>query len=78
MAKGVTQVTGANLGLGLTGLAGPGGDQSGKEVGTVCLALYDARNDQAQTLEEYFGDQRERVRIMAAKTALNMVRLYLA
>ncbi len=77
MAQGVAEVTGVQLGLGITGLAGPDGDGSDVPVGTVCLSLYDKRNEKNHTLKDYFGDERERVRIMAAKTALNMVRRYL-
>ncbi|MDR0324501.1 MAG: competence/damage-inducible protein A [Oscillospiraceae bacterium] len=74
MARGVCDVTGAELGLGLTGLAGPGSDGSSVPVGTVCVALYDARNGTRQTLRRNFGDERGRVRTMASLTALDMVR----
>jgi nicotinamide-nucleotide amidase len=74
MARGCCRVTGAELGLGLTGLAGPGGDGSGVPVGTVCIALFDARDGSQRTLRRSFGDERDRVRTMASLTALDMVR----
>lgn len=77
MAKGVCRCTGAELGLGVTGLAGPDGDGSDTPVGTVCLSLYDSRSGYEKTVSDYFGDERHRVRVMAAGTALNLIRLYL-
>lgn len=77
MASGVCRVTGAELGLGITGLAGPGGDGSDTPVGTVCLALFDARDGSSHTLTRNFGDERGRIRTMASLTALDMVRRHL-
>ncbi|MCL2083425.1 MAG: competence/damage-inducible protein A [Oscillospiraceae bacterium] len=77
MAKGIAQLMGAEIGLGVTGLAGPDGDGSETPVGTVCIALYDARNDSSRAVKKLFGTERERVRLMSSKSALNMVRLYL-
>jgi nicotinamide-nucleotide amidase len=74
MAQGCCRVTGADLGLGLTGLAGPDGDGSNTPIGTVCIALYDARDGFGRTLTRNFGDERNRVRGMASLTALDMVR----
>lgn len=39
MAEGVRQLTGAEVGLGVTGIAGPGGGSEGKPVGLVYLAV---------------------------------------
>ena len=74
MAQGVCAATGSELGLGLTGLAGPGSDGSEIPVGTVCVALYDARDGSHTALRRNFGDERARVRNMASLTALDMVR----
>lgn len=77
MARGCCGVTGAELGLGLTGLAGPGGDNSNVPVGTVCIALYDCRDGTETVVTRNFGDERERVRTMATMTAIDMVRRHL-
>ncbi|MDR1692759.1 MAG: competence/damage-inducible protein A [Oscillospiraceae bacterium] len=74
MAEGVCKATSAELGLGITGLAGPSGDGSETPVGTVCIALCDARTGVATALTRNFGDERGRIRNMAALTALDMVR----
>ena len=77
MARGVCQCTGAELGVGVTGLAGPDGDGSGTPVGTVCLALHDARNSCEQAATHHFDGGRQRVRELAADAVLEMVRVYL-
>ena len=49
MADGVRRVLGADVGLALTGVAGPA-EQDGQPVGTVCLAVAgpdSARHDAA-------------------------------
>jgi len=74
MAQGVCKATGAELGLGVTGLAGPLGDGSDTPVGTVCITLHDARTGTDTTVTRNFGDSRHRVRIMASGTAIDMVR----
>ncbi len=77
MAESVCRVTGATLGVSVTGLAGPGGDGSDVPVGTVCLALHDAAEGRTLVKSGNFGDERHRVRQMACNTALDMVRRYL-
>ncbi|HEX2924282.1 MAG TPA: CinA family protein [Chloroflexota bacterium] len=39
MAEGVRRVIGADLGIGITGVAGPGGGSPGKPVGLVFIAV---------------------------------------
>lgn len=81
MAAGVRQRSGADIGVGITGIAGPGGAvpaQEGrpeKPVGLVHLACADKNGIVVQ--EQRFPGDRRRVRTRAALTALNMVRLRL-
>jgi nicotinamide-nucleotide amidase len=74
MARGVCEATGAELGLGITGLAGPASDGSDVELGTVCIALYDRRDGSCEQVRRNFGDERGRVRNMSSLTALDFVR----
>ena len=77
MAASVCRATGATLGIGVTGLAGPGGDGSAVPVGTVFVALHDTLTGKTVTRSGNFGDERHRVRQMACNTALDMVRRHL-
>jgi len=75
MAEGICRVTGASLGLGVTGIAGPEGETPGKPVGLVYIAL--ATGDKMFCKRHIFPGQRTGVRVGATNTALNMVRLFL-
>ncbi|MDO4812292.1 MAG: nicotinamide-nucleotide amidohydrolase family protein [Eubacteriales bacterium] len=76
MAEGVRAVTGADLGVSVTGVAGPASDERNNPVGTVYLAL--ATQDGTSCTLCRFGDQsRERIRSLAADSAFDMVRQYL-
>jgi len=75
MAELVRTKLGADLGLGITGLAGPEGD--GKNpVGTVYVAMATAMDTFIAPLE-LGGSGRSRIRTYAAHYALDMVRRYL-
>ncbi len=54
MALGVCKETGAEVGVGITGIAGPTGGVPGKPVGTVCFGI--AINGTVKTWREQFGD----------------------
>jgi len=75
MARGIRNRAGADIGLSVTGIAGPGGGTPQKPVGMVCFALADDRGVIAR--EERFGGSRTDIRDRAAKYALNLVRLRL-
>ena len=75
MAQGVRQFAGADLGLSITGIAGPTGGTAKKPVGLVYLGLADRQT--AQTLRcQFFGD-RDAIKTQAAQTALDWLRRYL-
>ncbi len=72
LAQGIRQITGATLGLGVTGIAGPGGATETKPVGRVYIALSDAQN--TECTEKNFRGDRERVREFTTQQALDLVR----
>lgn len=77
MAYGALHASGADLAVGITGIAGPGGALPGKPVGTVYLAGADARSGKAWLQRLTLGGYRERsiIRTRAALYALDLLRL---
>jgi len=71
MAGSVKKMLKADIGIGITGVAGPGGGTAAKPVGMVWVAL-DAEERQARCLR-LFGT-REEVRQRASQAALDMIR----
>ena len=71
MAAGVRSTFGADLGLAVTGVAGPTG-QSGRRVGTLCLGVADTNGTATSTLTAP-GD-RTQVRLWACAVALDLLR----
>ena len=76
MAENVARHFGANIGVGITGIAGPGGGTEEKPVGLVYIGL---QIDDTNTVEKclFSSKNRQWIRSVAAMTALNMVRLRL-
>ena len=76
MAYGALQASGADLAVGITGIAGPGGALPGKPVGTVYLAGADARSGKAWLMRLELGGYAERsiIRTRAALYALDLLR----
>jgi nicotinamide-nucleotide amidase len=72
LAEGVRGRTGASIGVGITGIAGPTGGSKEKPVGLVFVALSDERGTQIR--EFHFPGSRDRVRHWATQMALEMVR----
>jgi nicotinamide-nucleotide amidase len=72
LAEGIRRRSGATLGLGITGIAGPGGATPEKPAGTVHIALANASSVNERAFR--FPGDRERVRWQAAQSALDMVR----
>jgi len=72
LADGIRARTGATLGLGITGIAGPTGATDSKPVGLVYVAVSDAQGTNA--IDRTFRGDRERVREWAAQLALDLVR----
>lgn len=72
LAEGVRLKTGASIGLGITGIAGPTGGRVDKPVGLVYIALSTEADLDCQ--EFRFPGDRERVRRFASQMALDMIR----
>lgn len=75
MAVGVCDVSGANVGVGITGLAGPSGGTEKLSVGTVCFGF--CVNNQIFTETQLFSGDRNTVRResvdFAIKTLLKLI-----
>lgn len=74
MAEGVRQISQSTLGLGVTGIAGPGGGSEEKPVGTVFIALSSPKGTISKKYQ-FWGD-REQIKIITAHTAIDWVRRY--
>ncbi len=72
LADGIRRRTGAMIGVGVTGIAGPSGGSPEKPVGTVHIAVTGA--GAARERELHLTGDRERVRWQAAQIALDLVR----
>jgi nicotinamide-nucleotide amidase len=72
MSAGIKQRTGADVGLSVTGVAGPTGGSAAKPVGTVWLSIAQAGRHEAK-LFRFVGD-REHVILGTSQVALNWLR----
>jgi dihydroneopterin aldolase len=71
MAEGARRLTGADIAVSVTGIAGPGGGTPEKPVGLVWFGLASA--DCVRTEKAIFGGDRRRVREQAVVHALGML-----
>jgi nicotinamide-nucleotide amidase len=72
MARGIRQRVGSSIGVGITGIAGPGGGTPEKPVGLVYIAVSDKQK--TESLVCNFRGDRERIRQWSAQQALDLVR----
>ena len=75
MAEGIRDRARVNVGIGITGIAGPTGGTPEKPVGTVVVAVVTDRGSRVRTLQLFGG--REQVKYQSTQAALNMLRLML-
>ena len=71
MARGAARVLGCDYALSTTGIAGPGGEEPGKPVGTVWVGLHTPRGESATCIQA--GGNRQQVRREAVLTALDVL-----
>lgn len=76
MASGIRRVSGADIGISVTGIAGPGSDGTQKPVG-LCYVALDAADRQLCEKIETGRNDREYNRYVNGSRALNLVRIYL-
>jgi nicotinamide-nucleotide amidase len=72
MAEGIKTRARADVGVGVTGIAGPTGGSAEKPVGTVVVSVVTESDRRVRTFR-FFGD-RELVKFQASQAALDMVR----
>jgi len=72
MAEGIRVHSGTDIGLAVTGIAGPSGGSPGKPVGTVFVAL--STPDGNEVTEYHFRGDRSAVRLQSAQMALDRLR----
>jgi nicotinamide-nucleotide amidase len=72
LAEGIRKRTGATIGLGVTGIAGPTGATESKPVGLVYIAVSDGQR--TDVVDRTIRGDRNRVREWASQQALDLVR----
>ncbi len=75
MAEGIRRLIGTDLGVGITGLAGPGGGSEDKPVGTVYIAVSGEKGTVVQLC--HFTGTRSMIKRLVKQAALNEIRNYL-
>lgn len=76
MAQGALRLSGADIAVSVTGIAGPSSDGTSKPVGLSYIALADKENVWVKELNTSRKD-REYNRFVNSSNALNMVRMYI-
>ena len=74
MAEGVRRALRSDWGVGITGIAGPGGGSEAKPVGTVHLAVAGPRDGEVEHRHVRLPGDRDRVRRFATQIVLEMLR----
>jgi nicotinamide-nucleotide amidase len=72
MAAGIRSRAQVDIGVGITGIAGPGGGSDEKPVGTVAVAVITPTSTRSRVFR--FVGEREQVKFQASQAALDMVR----
>ncbi|TKB27324.1 CinA family nicotinamide mononucleotide deamidase-related protein [Desulfopila sp. IMCC35006] len=75
MAVGVRAKSGADIGLAVTGIAGPDGGSVEKPVGTVYIAI--ATSEENWVTKFHFQGDRNEIREITAQSGLDLIRKYL-
>lgn len=76
MAAGIRRISGADIGISVTGIAGPGSDGTSKPVG-LCYIAIDTEDYKTCEKIETGKNNREYNRYVTASRALNLARIYI-
>jgi nicotinamide-nucleotide amidase len=76
MAEGCARLLGTKIGIGITGIAGPGGGTPEKPVGTVWIGV--AGLGETRSLGRVYVGDREEIRLRATQASLDQVRRAIA
>jgi nicotinamide-nucleotide amidase len=79
MARGIRELAGSDMGMGITGIAGPAGGTGAKPVGLVFIALakrgLDRKRGLTPPVKEFrFKGTRSEIKFQASQAALDMIR----
>jgi nicotinamide-nucleotide amidase len=72
MAEGIRKSAGSDIGVGVTGIAGPEGGTKEKPIGLVYVAL--ANKEGTQVQRHQFIGSRKTIKLRTSQVALNMIR----
>lgn len=72
MAQGVRRLTGADIGVGITGIAGPGGGSPEKPIGLVYVGFSGPLKESVEELR--LSGSRETIRLRSISAALDLIR----
>ena len=72
LAENIRDICNADIGVGVTGIAGPGGGTEEKPVGLVYIAVTNGQKQ--EVVQRRFPGDRERIRRWASQQALDLVR----
>lgn len=75
MAKGIRTASRTDIGLGITGIAGPTGGTERKPVGTVFISISTSKATVGKRFK--FSGTREEIKLVASETAIDWLRRYL-
>ena len=73
MATGVRRATGADWGVAITGIAGPGGGDPSRPVGTVWICASGPAVESTRCERHLFTGDRERIRSSSVRAALELL-----
>jgi len=75
MAEGIRKGLNSDIGISVTGIAGPDGGTETKPVGTVCFGF--SKKDKTLTFTKYFSGNRNRIRHLSSRFVIEYLRLLL-
>lgn len=73
MVKGVLDLSVANVAVAVTGIAGPGGEEPGKPVGTVFMGIMTDKMEVPDIFELHFTGNRDEIRLQTVQAALEIL-----